>query len=182
MQTHWYLINRRYSPIHEFELYSTLQNMDIFYICMIHLTCIYAIHNTTHALHVWHSWPCYILEHNTFFLNHYAPVSQANWCNMNFTAGILFPCHTCIGWPESSPLQGFEPGSPAWEVSLPHSSIIRLRCEKIKTCLTHTYISTLTIMLTIIHHPFQSALWHVLAHVLCVAVFKEGKCTVYEDN
>ncbi len=26
-----------------------------------------------------------------YFLNHYAPVSQANWCNMTFTAGNLFP-------------------------------------------------------------------------------------------
>ncbi len=31
-----------------------------------------------------------------FFLvkkNHYVPVSQANWCNMTFTAGNLFPSH-----------------------------------------------------------------------------------------
>ncbi len=40
-----------------------------------------------------------------FFLNHYAPVSQANWCNMTFTAGNLFPSHSCIGWLESSPHQ-----------------------------------------------------------------------------
>ncbi len=29
-----------------------------------------------------------------FFKNHYAPVSQANWCN---TADNLFPSHSCIG-------------------------------------------------------------------------------------
>ncbi len=38
---------------------------------------------------------------HTFFLfkkkNHYVPVSQANWCNMTFTAGNLFPSHSCIG-------------------------------------------------------------------------------------
>ncbi len=34
---------------------------------------------------------------------HYAPVSQANWCNMTFTAGSLFPSHSCIGWTEWSP-------------------------------------------------------------------------------
>ncbi len=38
---------------------------------------------------------------NSFF-NHYAPVSQANWSNMTFTAGNLFPSHSCIGWSESS--------------------------------------------------------------------------------
>ncbi len=30
-------------------------------------------------------------------LNHYAPVSQANWCNMNFTAGNLFPLIHALG-------------------------------------------------------------------------------------
>ncbi len=46
-----------------------------------------------------------------FFLleNHYAAVSQANWCNMIFTAGNLFPSHSCIGWPESSPHQDLNP-------------------------------------------------------------------------
>ncbi len=45
-----------------------------------------------------------------FFLNHYAPVSQANWCNMTFTAGNLFPSHSCIGWPKSSPHRDLNPG------------------------------------------------------------------------
>ncbi len=39
----------------------------------------------------------------SFYLNHYSLVSQANWCNMTFTVGNLFICHSCIGWPESSP-------------------------------------------------------------------------------
>ncbi len=47
--------------------------------------------------------------------NHYAPVSQANWCNMIFTVGNLFPSHSCIGWPKSSPTPGFKPRSPASE-------------------------------------------------------------------
>ncbi len=40
---------------------------------------------------------------------HYSPVSQANWCNMTFTAGNLLPSHSYIGWPTP----GFEPRSPA---------------------------------------------------------------------
>ncbi len=37
-----------------------------------------------------------------FFLeNHDAPVSQANQCNMTFTAGNLVLSHSCIGWPKS---------------------------------------------------------------------------------
>ncbi len=47
--------------------------------------------------------------------NHYAPVSQTNWCNMTFTGGNLFPSHTCIGWPELSPQPGFELRSPVWQ-------------------------------------------------------------------
>ncbi len=31
--------------------------------------------------------------------NLYAPISQANWCNMTFTSGNLFPSHSCIGDP-----------------------------------------------------------------------------------
>ncbi len=49
------------------------------------------------------------------FLNHYAPVSQTNWCNMTFTAGNLFPLIHALGDPSQSP-PGFEPGSPDWEV------------------------------------------------------------------
>ncbi len=30
------------------------------------------------------------------FFKHYMPVSQANWCNMTFKAGNLFPSHSCI--------------------------------------------------------------------------------------
>ncbi len=37
-----------------------------------------------------------------FLKKHYAPVSQANWCNMTFTVSNLFPSHSCIGWPKSS--------------------------------------------------------------------------------
>ncbi len=37
-----------------------------------------------------------------FFLNHYTPVNQANWCNMTFTVDNLFPSHSCIGRPKSS--------------------------------------------------------------------------------
>ncbi len=60
---------------------------------------------------------CFFLVY-FFRKNHYAPVSQANWCNMTFTAGNLFPCHSCIRWPESSPHQapiGIRTGSPVWE-------------------------------------------------------------------
>ncbi len=48
----------------------------------------------------------------TFFYleNHYAPVNQANWCNMSFTAGNLFPSHSCIRWSESSPDWDLNPG------------------------------------------------------------------------
>ncbi len=42
--------------------------------------------------------------------NHCAPVSQVNWCNMTFTAGNLFPSHSCIGWPKSSPHRDSNPG------------------------------------------------------------------------
>ncbi len=41
---------------------------------------------------------------------HYAPVSQANWCNMTFTASNLFPSHSCFGWPKSSPHCDSNPG------------------------------------------------------------------------
>ncbi len=47
-----------------------------------------------------------------FLLNHYAPISQANWCNMTFTAGNL---NTCIGWSESILHQDLNPGLHAWE-------------------------------------------------------------------
>ncbi len=41
----------------------------------------------------------------------YAPVSQADWCNMtlSFTAGNLFPSHLYIGWPKSSPHRDSNP-------------------------------------------------------------------------
>ncbi len=59
-----------------------------------------------------------------FFFNHYAPGSQAmdvvyylhdqaNWSNMTFTAGNLFPSHSCIGVTRVMPPLGFKPGSPA---------------------------------------------------------------------
>ncbi len=35
--------------------------------------------------------------------NHYAPVSQANCCNMTFTAGNLFPLIHALGDPSQSP-------------------------------------------------------------------------------
>ncbi len=44
-----------------------------------------------------------------FFLNHYALVSQANRCNMTFTAGNLLPSHSCVRWPKSSPHQDLKP-------------------------------------------------------------------------
>ncbi len=50
-----------------------------------------------------------------YFLNHYAPVSQAN-CNMNFTAVNLFPSHSCIGVTQVKPPPVFQLWSPAWEV------------------------------------------------------------------
>ncbi len=46
----------------------------------------------------------------SFLKNHYAPVSQANWCNMTFTACNLFPSHSYIGWPESSSHRDSNPG------------------------------------------------------------------------
>ncbi len=45
-------------------------------------------------------------------------LSQANWCNNNtFTAGNLFPSHSCTstGVTRVKPLPGFEPMSPEWE-------------------------------------------------------------------
>ncbi len=42
--------------------------------------------------------------------NHYAPASQANWCNMTFTVGNLLPSHSCIGWPKSSTVQDLNQG------------------------------------------------------------------------
>ncbi len=51
-----------------------------------------------------------LLYKYNLFLNHYAPVTQANWCNITFTVGNLFPYHSCIGWPESSPPQDSNPG------------------------------------------------------------------------
>ncbi len=47
------------------------------------------------------------------FVYHYARVSQANWCNMTFTADNLFPSHTCIGVTLVRPPSGFEPRSRA---------------------------------------------------------------------
>ncbi len=46
-----------------------------------------------------------------FFFNHYSPVRQANWCNMTFTAGNLFPSHSCIRVTQVKPALGFEPRS-----------------------------------------------------------------------
>ncbi len=57
---------------------------------------------------------CYYFIIIIFFLNHYAPVSQANWCNMTFTAGNLFPSFMhLVTWVKPPP--GFDPGSPDWE-------------------------------------------------------------------
>ncbi len=42
--------------------------------------------------------------------NHYAPVSQANWCNMTFAVGNLFPSHSWIGWSESTSHWDSNPG------------------------------------------------------------------------
>ncbi len=48
--------------------------------------------------------------------NHNAPVSQANRCNMTFTAGNLFTSHSCIGVTRVKPPLGFVPGFPACRV------------------------------------------------------------------
>ncbi len=45
-----------------------------------------------------------------FKINHHAPVSQANWCNMTFTAVNLFPSHSWIEWPNSSPRRDLKSG------------------------------------------------------------------------
>ncbi len=59
---------------------------------------------TTGHVVVWQNfWILFLYIYFFFRKNHYAPVSQANRCNMTFTAGNLFPSYTCIGWPESSP-------------------------------------------------------------------------------
>ncbi len=45
--------------------------------------------------------PLYVFFHLFIFKkNHYASVSQADWCNMTFTAGNLFPSHSCIVCPD----------------------------------------------------------------------------------
>ncbi len=54
-----------------------------------------------------------IIISKSLFLNHYAPVNQAKWCNMTFTAGNLFPSHSCIGVTQVKPPLGFELGFPA---------------------------------------------------------------------
>ncbi len=43
-------------------------------------------------------------------------VCFVNCCNMTFTAGNLFPSHSCIGGTQIKPLPEFEPGSLAWEM------------------------------------------------------------------
>ncbi len=47
----------------------------------------------------------YVLFFLVFFKNHYAPVSQASWCNMTFTALI----HALV-WPNSCPRQDLNTG------------------------------------------------------------------------
>ncbi len=49
------------------------------------------------------TWNHMFLIFKFFFFkeNHYALVCQANWFNMTFTAGNVFPSHLSIGWPES---------------------------------------------------------------------------------
>ncbi len=44
-----------------------------------------------------------------FFYKNYTPVSQANWCNMTFTAGNLFPSHA-LGDPSQAPHWDSNPG------------------------------------------------------------------------
>ncbi len=53
---------------------------------------------------------------NLLFLNPYAPVSKANWHNMTFTAGNLFPSLSYIGVTRVNLPLGFELRSPAWEL------------------------------------------------------------------
>ncbi len=66
---------------------------------------------TCHSTIYFFSWLRLYLSLNTFFLNknYYVPFSQAIWCN-DFTAGNLFPSHSCIVWPESSLHQDSNPG------------------------------------------------------------------------
>ncbi len=94
---------------------------------------------------------------------HYALVSQANWCNMTFTLGNLFPSHSFIGWPELSPPPptGFEPMSPVWEVedspieiSLPPWFHIKIDVK------VHNWIS-----MNIVGVVYVSS--HILLHYFC---------------
>ncbi len=83
---------------------------------------------------------------------YYAQVSQANWCNMTFTAGNLFPSHSCIGWPESSPHQDLNPGPQierrmTYQLSYPSPLPLKLTnfccwCECIRCWCHHWCIST----------------------------------------
>ncbi len=62
--------------------------------------------------------------------------SQANWCNMTFTAGNLFPSHSCIGWPESSPHRDLNPGpqnerQTAYQLSYPSPLMFITVCNQI---------------------------------------------------
>ncbi len=63
------------------------------------------------------------------FLNHYALVNQANWCNITFTFGNLFPSHSYFGWPKSSPHRDLNQGSQierqlTYQVSHPSPSLL----------------------------------------------------------
>ncbi len=54
-----------------------------------------------------------------FFINHYAPDSQANWRNMSFITGNLIPSHSCIGVTRVKPQLGFKPGGPQHADNIP---------------------------------------------------------------
>ncbi len=57
-----------------------------------------------------------MLFSSSFFKTFYAPISQAKWSNMTFTAANLFLSYSCIGVTQDKSILGFEPKFPAWQV------------------------------------------------------------------
>ncbi len=100
-------------------------------------------------------WMFFIL----FFLNHYAPINQAKWCNMNFTAGSHFASHSLIGWPNSSPHWDLNAGSQierqiTYQLSYPSTPSILLVLRKEQWFHDNTMKQTKDIMTS------QSCLWY----------------------
>ncbi len=87
-----------------------------------------------------------------FFLNlkqknYYAPVSQAHWYNVIFTAGNLLPSHSYIDMTRVKPPPVFKPGSPAWdnlptELSFPLVSVITKNINRHTPNVLSTYTHT----------------------------------------